>query len=57
MASSSDITAHSVKDVILSDPSTFDQWYKNIRGSVPRNLWRYFDRDTEDVYDEPTGWN
>ena len=53
MASSSGTTAQSLKDVILSDPSTFDQWYDNIRGSVPENLWRYFNTESDDVYDEP----
>lgn len=52
MASSSGTTAQSVKDIILSDPSTLEQWYDNIRGAVPENLLRYFDPESDDVYDE-----
>ena len=43
----------SVKDILLSDQSTWDGWYENIKGSVPDYLWKYFDPDNDAVFVEP----
>ena len=52
MASNISVRA-SVKDVLLSDQSTWDGWYENIKGSVPDYLWKYFDPDGDAVFVEP----
>ncbi|MCJ1349118.1 hypothetical protein MMC31_007354 [Peltigera leucophlebia] len=52
MASSISAKA-SVKDVLLLDQSTWDRWYKNIKGSVPDYLWKYFDPDNAAIFVEP----
>ncbi|MCJ1346517.1 hypothetical protein MMC31_004734, partial [Peltigera leucophlebia] len=52
MASSISAKA-SVKDVLLSDQSTWDGWYENIKGSVPDYLWKYFDPDDAAIFVEP----
>lgn len=41
------------KDVILSDSSTYYQWYENIRGFVSNHLWWYFDPKSIAVFIEP----
>ena len=38
---------------ILSDPSSWDQWYEDTRASVPQHLWEYFDPDSEAVMLRP----
>lgn len=43
----------SVKNILLSDQSTWNRWYKNIKGSVPDYLWKYFDPDNDAVFVEP----
>ncbi|MCJ1463535.1 hypothetical protein MMC07_002143 [Pseudocyphellaria aurata] len=42
-----------VKDVVLSDQSTWEPWYNNLKGTVPRHLWRFFDPEGTDVFVEP----
>jgi hypothetical protein len=43
----------SSNEVILEGPDQFHTWISVIKGSVPRDLWRYFDPDTEDEFLEP----
>ena len=43
----------SVKDILISDQSTLDGWYENIKGSVPDYLWKYLDPDNNVVFVEP----
>ena len=43
----------SVKDILLSDQSTWDGWYENIKGSVPDYLWKYFDPDNDAIFPDP----
>lgn len=52
MASNTSAKA-SVKDVLLTDQSTWDPWYETIKSSVPEPLWKYFDPDGSAVYLEP----
>ena len=40
----------SVKDILLLDQSTWDGYYKNIKGSVPDYLWKYFDLDNDAIF-------
>ena len=51
--SSSSTTPKTAKDVVLGDPSNFDQWYSNIKDAVPGHLWRYFYPDGNAVAVEP----
>ncbi|MCJ1423731.1 hypothetical protein MMC29_001615 [Sticta canariensis] len=39
--------------VILSEHSTWDQWYEDTRATVPGQLWKYFDPDSVAVITEP----
>ncbi|MCJ1265825.1 hypothetical protein MMC22_005706 [Lobaria immixta] len=43
----------SIKDVLLSDQSTWDAWYETIKAAVPDPVWQYFDPDSEVVFSEP----
>jgi hypothetical protein len=45
--------ATTTKDVALEGPEQFHTWFLAIKGSVPRDLWKYFDPETEDEFDEP----
>ena len=47
MSSYSGTAAKTAKDVILTDPSTYYQWYENIKGSVPDQFWEYFDPESD----------
>lgn len=38
---------------MLTDSSTYYEWYNNIRDTVPGNYWRYFDPDGILVVAEP----
>ena len=42
----------SAKDILLSDQSTWDGWYKNIKASILDYLWKYFDPDNDSVFVE-----
>ena len=46
-------TASKVNEVILEAPEQYHTWFSSIKGAVPRDLWRYFDPETADEYDEP----
>ena len=39
--------------IILSDPSSWDQWYEDTLGTVPSQMCKYFEPDTEAVLIEP----
>ena len=39
--------------VILSEPASWDQWYEDTKASVPSQMWKYFDPDTEAALIEP----
>ena len=43
----------STKEVVLEGPEQFHTWFLSIKGSVPRDLWKYFDPETDDEFDEP----
>ena len=43
----------SVKDILFSDQSTWDRWYKNIKRSVPDYLWKYFNPDNDAIFVNP----
>ena len=46
-------TTKVVKDVILSNQSTWEPWFNNLKGSVPRHLWKFFDPEGTEVFLEP----
>ncbi|MCJ1263357.1 hypothetical protein MMC22_003227 [Lobaria immixta] len=33
--------------VILSEPASWDQWFEETKASVPSQMWRYFDPDSD----------
>ncbi|MCJ1429770.1 hypothetical protein MMC29_007685, partial [Sticta canariensis] len=39
--------------VILSETSTWERWYEDTRATVPGQLWKYFDPDSEAAITEP----
>ncbi|KAN0076218.1 hypothetical protein V8E54_006360 [Elaphomyces granulatus] len=39
-----------VKDIALEGPENYHSWFSNIKGSVPKDLWRYFDPASVDDY-------
>ena len=39
--------------VILSAPSTWEQWYEEARSAVPDQLWKYFNPDDDAEAIEP----
>ena len=45
MSSSTNLT---IIDTILKHPFTYFTWYAKIKGSVPKDLWRYFDPEQQD---------
>ena len=42
-----------VKDIVLESPEHYHIWFANIKGSVPEDLWKYFDPEATDEYNEP----
>lgn len=41
-------------EIILEGPENYHSWFSNIKGSVPEDLWKYFDPETDDLeYVEP----
>jgi hypothetical protein len=42
-----------VKDIVLEGSEHYHSWFSNIKGSVPEDLWKYFDPETADEYTEP----
>ena len=39
-------------DIFLEGPEHYYSWFSNIKGSVPEDLWKYFDPETTDKYTE-----
>lgn len=39
--------------VILSEPASWDQWYEDTKASVPSQMWKYFDPDSDAALTEP----
>ena len=50
MASTTALTA---SNVVLEKPEQFHEWMLMIEGSVPRDLWKYFNPDTANNFDKP----
>lgn len=50
---SSSTAAAAAHLVILKDPTTWDPWYDQTRGSVPQQLWRYFSPESDLEFQEP----
>jgi hypothetical protein len=46
-------TTASANEVILEGPDQYHTWLSAIKGSVPRDLWKYFDPDTASELLEP----
>jgi hypothetical protein len=41
-------------EIILKGPENYHSWFSNIKGSVPEDLWKYFDPEIVDLeYVEP----
>ena len=37
----------------LDGPKTYHVWYAMINATIPRDLWKYIDPDTENEFEEP----
>ena len=46
-------TTASTNEVILEKPEHYHTWMSQAKGSVPEDLWRYFDPDTGNEFVEP----
>ena len=46
-------TVSTTNEVILKGPETFHTWFSTVKGSVPQDLWKYFDPDTANEFDKP----
>ena len=42
-----------VKNIILEGPEHYHIWFANTKGSVPEDLWKYFDPEATDEFNEP----
>jgi hypothetical protein len=40
-------------EVTLEGPEQFHTWYLSIKGSVPEDLWTYFDPDSDEEFAQP----
>jgi hypothetical protein len=40
-------------EVTLDGPDTYHTWFFMIKGSIPRDLWKYIDLETDAEYEEP----
>jgi len=40
-------------EISLDGPETYHAWYAMITGSIPRDLWKYVDPETDNEFDEP----
>ena len=40
-------------EVTLDGPDTYHTWFSMIKGSIPRDLWKYIDPETDTEYEEP----
>ena len=47
------MASSTTNEVILEGPDQFHSWFSSTKGSVPRDLWKYFDPDTADEFLEP----
>jgi hypothetical protein len=47
------MASSTTNEVILEGPDQFHTWFSSVKGSVPRDLWKYFDPDTADEFLEP----
>ena len=41
--------------VILSEPASWEQWYQDTKASIPSQMWKYFDPDSNSALSEPVG--
>lgn len=46
-------TTAAFNDISLEGPEHYHSWFSNIKGSVPEDLWKYFDPETADEFNEP----
>ena len=46
-------TTGAVNDVILEGPDQFHSWFSSMKGSVPEDLWKYFDPKTSTAFPTP----
>ena len=42
-----------VNDIVLEGPEHYHSWFSNIKGSIPEDLWKYFDPETTNEFNEP----
>jgi hypothetical protein len=40
------MASSTANEVILEGPEQYHTWFSSVKGSVPEDLWRYFDPDT-----------
>ncbi|KAN0072641.1 hypothetical protein V8E54_009570 [Elaphomyces granulatus] len=40
-------------DITLEGPENYHSWFLNIKESVPKDLWKYFDPESADEYNPP----
>jgi hypothetical protein len=38
---------------LLDGPETYHVWYAMINATIPRDLWKYVDPNTENKFEEP----
>ena len=38
--------------VIFSEPASWDQWYEDTKASMPSQMWKYFDPDSNSAFTE-----
>jgi hypothetical protein len=38
---------------LLDGPETYHVWHAMINATIPRDLWKYIDPDTENEFEEP----
>jgi hypothetical protein len=43
----------STSESVLEHPYTYFTWFAKIKGSVPRDLWKYFDPEQQDELEQP----
>lgn len=47
------MTSQTTIEVILDGPDQYHPWFANTKGSVPRDLWKYFDPESTSIFIEP----
>jgi hypothetical protein len=45
--------AASEMETVLEGPGQYHSWFSDIKGSVPDDLWKYFDTETADEFSSP----